>query len=249
MAFTKKIATKENTAELPKVTDEIFKLKIDRESQKFFIDGLEKYGQFEELLLRPLDMLNKIVAYTEDFEVKSESTLYRELKSAKDSQGKSASDKEGKVCGRVIWKNLTEDMSEDEKATNKSKAKFYVMLFGVATVKGQEPVLVDFRVGGTKFMEVINLLNKIKEDKGEYNRGEIRLKASPSEEFDWPELEFMAEFSRDLPVTGLEPLFDTIEGFIEYHNAGIEKKAKFYQDKKAGKVTGSDYKKSSYKKK
>lgn len=252
MAVTKKLATKAPTttakAELPKITDEIFKLKIDRETQKFFIEGLDKYGQFEELILRPLDIFNKIVAYNDEFEIKSESTLYRELKDATDSQGNAANDRSGKVCGRIIWKNMTEKLSEDEKQHNKEQAKFYALVFGVADIKGQEPLLVDFRIGGSKFMEIINILKKIKEDKTEYNRAEIKLKAFKNEEFDWPEIEIQTDFSRDLPLTGLEPLFDTVEGYVEYHNADIEKKAKFYQDKKAGK-TGGFKRSTSFKKK
>ncbi len=237
-------------ADLPENIDEIFKLKIDRDTQEFFIEGLDNYGKFSELTLRPLDVLNKLVAYNEDFEVTKESTLFRQLKDAKDSVGGDATNKDGIVCGRVVWKNLTSKFSEDEISTNKSKAKFYALVFGVAYVKGHEPVLVDFRVGGAKFMDITNIMNKIKDEKKEYNKAEIRIKATPNDEFDWPEVEYMVAFDRELPMTGLEPLYDTIEGFIEYHNAGIDKKAKAYAEKKANRGSGSGYKqKTSFKRK
>ncbi len=237
----------QSKAELPKITDEIFKMKINRETQQFFIDGLEAYGQFDELTIRPLDILNKIKAYNEDFEVTSESNLYRTLKEATDSKGNSASGKEGKVCGRVVWKNLTDEFSEDEKQENKEKAKFYAFLFGIATIKGQDPILVDMQIGGKKFMEIINLVDKIQKEKGDYNRAEIKVTAHKSEEFDWPELEFTLDFSRELPIDGLSPLLDTVEGYVEYHNSGIEKKAREYLDKKAGKTVNTFKKKTSFK--
>lgn len=245
-----KVVKKESTmerAELPKITDEIFKLKIDRDTQKFFIDGQDKYGQFDEVTIRPIDMLGKIVAYKEDFEVKSESTLYRELKEAKDSQGGAASDKTGKVCGRIVWKPMTSKLSPEEQEENKSKAKFYTLIFGIAYIGKLEPIIVDFRVGGSKFMEVINLLKKIKEDKKEYNKAEIKITAKKNEEFDWPELEFAADFSRELPVTGLEPVIDTIDGYVEYHNEGIAKKAEKYKTWKESGGNSTYKKNTSYK--
>lgn len=256
MAVTKKIASKDaakqsSKAELPVINDEIFKLKIDRETQQFFIEGLDNYGKFDEVTLRPLDMRNKIVAYTDDFKVKAESTLYRDLKEATDSQGNAAKDEAGKICGRVIWKNLTDKLSEENKASNKEQAKFYAMVFGVASIPGKDPVLVDFRLGGTKFMEIINILKKIKDEKKEYNRAELKLKAYPNEnpEFDWPELDITPDFSRELPLTGLEPLFDTIEGYVEFHNDGIRKKAEKYKAWKASGGKSNYNKPTSYKRK
>jgi len=230
-------------AALPENVNEIYKLKIDRNSQQFYIEGLDDYGKFGELILRPLDVLNKLVAYDENFDVKSESTLFRELKDAKDSVDGAASNKDGVVCGRIVWKSLTDKLDKAAKDVNKSKAKFYVLVFGIAYVKGKDPVLVDFRVGGAKFMEITNLLNTIKKDKKEYNKAEIRIKAIPSSDFDWPEVEYMLELSRELPMTGLEPLYDTVEGFIQFHNAGIEKKVKKYLDYKAQKAAGGGFKK------
>jgi len=236
--MVKVVKKQENTtakAELPENANEIFKLKIDRETQKFFIEGLDSYGKFDEVTIRPLDTLNKIVAYNDEFEVKAESTLYRELKQATDSWGGKAGD--GKLCGRLLWKADTNKLSDEEKQANKEKAKFYALIFGIATVYGKKPVLIDLRVGGSKFMDVISILNKIKQDKKEYNKAELKVKAYPSEDYDWPELEFMPDFSRELPVTGLEPCLETVEAYIEKHNSDVEKKAQKHTEWKASKST------------
>lgn len=244
-----KIVKKETTAKvgLPTVTDEIFKIKVDRESQKFVVDGQEAYGKFEEFTIRPLDIYTKIVAYNDDFEVTHESTLFKDLKQAKDTRGCAATDKEGKICGRVVWNNLTSTMSKEAKEENKKKAKFYALLFGIAKIGDNEPIIVDFRIGGAKFMEVVDLMKKIKADKKEYNKAEVNVKAFPNENegFDWPEMEFTPDFSQELPVTGLDELFDTVEGYIEHHNNNIAKKVEFNKNKAANK--GSYKAKTSFK--
>ncbi len=232
-------------AELPKVSNEIFKLKINPETQKFYIEEQDSYGEFEEVTIRPLEFYNKIKAYDEDFKVKSESILYQQLKDAYDSRGRAASDNEGVVCGRIVWKSKTKDLSEDEKEENKSKAKFYCFIFGVASIKGKEPILIDFQTGGATFMDVIQLVEKIKKEKGDLYKGEIRIKANHNDEFDWPSLEFMPEFSRDLPIEGLEPFFDTIEAYVQQHNERIDKKIEEFNNPKKKPFV----KKSSFKKK
>ncbi len=236
---TKKAIEPSTTAELPKITDEIFKLKIDKDTQKFFIDELEDYGQFDEFTLRVLDSANKLVAYNDDFEVKNETHLFKRPDEAHDAQG-------GIGCGRKLFRRETEGFSEDEKAANKAKANWYTLVFGIATVNGKPPVLIDFRIAGGAQIEANNILNKIKADKKEFHKAEIRVKAFKNDEFDWPKLEFTGDFSRELPVSGLEPLFDTVEAYIANHNEKIDEKAEKYKTYKAGRTSnGSSYKKNS----
>lgn len=235
----KKTTVKETAASaaaLPTATDEIFKLKVDSETQKFFIDDESNdWGQFDSFLLRPLEMYTKIVAYNEEFKVKAESNLFQNKKEAIDTWGNAATDKPGRICGRVIWNNLLEDATDEEKAANKAKAKFYVLIFGIATVEGHDPILVDFRIGGVKFMDAVNILKRLKDDKGEYCKGEIKFVAKPSDEYDWPDITLSADFSRNLPMEGLEPLFETVEAFVQEHNAQIVKKAEDFKTYAANK--------------
>lgn len=208
---------------LPTETDEVYKIKINRDTQKFFVDERSDVGEFSSFKLRPLEIMTKLKSYTEDFEVSTETTLFKDLKEAFDSRGNSAKEN-GKLCGRLIWKKDTDALSEDMKKVNKDKAKFYAFIFGIAYIEGKSPMLIDLQVGGGKYMEVVNLMKKIKADKGDYSMSEILVKAYKSEEYDWPELEFMLSPDAQTSIGNLEELCDTIDNYITAHNARIVKK-------------------------
>lgn len=258
MAYTKKAkpeASAVQVAKLPTNREELFRVKVNKDTQKFYVEGQEEYGEFSEFILRPTDVLKKLVAYKEkdgELTTAAESTLFYESKDAEDTWGNDS--ESDKICGRVIRPWAIKELSEDEKEENKSKAKYYLYLFGIASIGKNDPIIIDFRIGGSKFMEVMNLLDQIKKEKREYHNAEIKVTATKNKnaDYDWPDINFMLDFTRELPLVGLEDVVETIEGYIADHNDKIGKKAQKYKAWKAGNSTNSGtYKKggTSFKKK
>jgi len=232
-----------NKQELPKATlpldtDTVYNLKVNKETQKFYIDDEDlDYGEFTEFTFRTLEVRNKLKAYDSDFKVKNETKFFSAPKDAADAQG-------GVGCGRKLYKNETKDMSEDELATNKAKASWYTYIFGIITPKGKNPIVCDYQIGGGLQMEVNSILNKVLDEKKEYHKAELKFNAVHNDEIEWPTVEVMADFSRDLPVSGLEPIYDTINQYITEHNDKIDVKAAKYK-----KFGGKPFVKKAFKKK
>lgn len=225
-------------AKLPLITDKVYNIKVDRETQHFYIDDevLGSYiGLFTEMTFRVLDTYTKIKAYNEDFEVKKESNLFKYMSDAIDSRGEQVIVGEDKArrclecCGRAFGV-ATENFSEEEKEDNKKKASWYTIIFGVAEIKGHAPVLCDLQLSGGVQMEVGGMLKKIRDEKKDYHKAEIKFKATENPEFDWPKIEAQIDFTRELSVIGLAPLFDTIKTYVDKHNSNIVYKAKQYQE-------------------
>ncbi len=219
--MTKVIKKSTEAVLLPTEQDTIYKLKIDRESQKFYIDDENiEYGEFDELTFRVLDTYTKLKVYNSDHsKTEMESTLFKFTGDARDSRGSHKQEEDAKtgelktysVCGRIMSTERTKAMTEGQKAVNKNAAKWYSYIFGIVSVPGQSPLLCDFQLSGNNIKVVGDILKKVKDEKRDYHRAELKFKAFKNEEFDWPEIEVTGDFSIDLPVTGMEPYFDTIK--------------------------------------
>lgn len=232
MAKTTKAVVKPQAALWPVEQNTVYKIKIDRDTQEFYVEGLEGYEGFTEFTFRTLEVFSKLKSYNEDYsKTEVESTLFAFSGDARDSRGSHVV-RDGKTvecCGRVIPVELTKKMTPEAQQENKEKARWYTYIFGIAYVPGKNPIIADFQLPGNKQVEVNTILKKIKEDKKEYNRAELRFVAEHNDEFDWPELEVTADFSRDLPVSGMEPFLDTIRAHVSQHNDAIDAKAAKYK--------------------
>lgn len=210
---------RETENSLPKDADNMYNIKVNRETQKFFVDDEDlNFPEFTDFNFRVLDVYDKLVAYNTEFEVVNETTFFHNLKESKDALG-------GTTCGRKVYKNETDKLSENEKAINKKKANWYKYIFGIATVKGHPPILADFRLVGFTIGEVIKVLDKIKKEKSEVSRAELRFKAFEETQYDWPNIEVTADFTKTLTVSGLEPFMDSISAYVKTHNSKILQRA------------------------
>lgn len=221
MASYSKKDTSSQEAILPKDSDTIYNIKIDRDTQKFYVDDedlKQTLGYFTEFNFRVLESYDKFVSYNTMYEVTNETTLFQNLKDSKDALG-------GTHCGREVYKNNTQKMSEEQKRINDNKAKWYKLIFGIATVKGLPPFAADFRLSGKPKWDSTQIINKIEEEKKEKSRAELRIKAFEEVEYDWPSLEITADFTKTLPATGLEPFYDLIHSYVKDHNSKILQKA------------------------
>jgi hypothetical protein len=119
----------------------------------FYIRETELFGQ--EILFRPLVILNKLMKFEQDennsFKLLGESIYFQWGDEILDSLG-------GLAFGKVFGKART-NLSPEEAAINDKKAKLYMSLFGLVSFDGGDTQhLVVLNVAGTKYGRVMEYI-------------------------------------------------------------------------------------------
>lgn len=127
----------------------------------------------------------------------------------------------GIACGRLVGKTPA-NWTETQKLDNLKKAVWYGFLFGIVTLPGAEPVLVNFRIPQSKtraFGDALKLIGK--EDMYKYNFN-FTLKLEAGKKF--PIMEVAPDLAHKLDqVSDIIEDMKEVDSFVEASNARIMK--------------------------
>ena len=188
----------------------------------FNVYGTNLYAK--SILFRPLDSYNQVLRTVQKsgiWKTENETVLFKPGQQPIDIGG-------GVACGRILSQSLQAEMTESERDLNRKKASFYTHLFGLAYFNNEEPVLVDFRLTGSKGMVVSNVLRQIEKEigKGKHTRYLLKFSLVSEKGSIHPNLAVEPhDLSKELPVNkDIVDAAKDILSFVQRKNAWVTQK-------------------------
>lgn len=224
-----------STSTLPKMSQLAINLDpVDKDGNdapigSFFIR--DEAGYSRAVTFRPLRCVTKYMKIGKvkgQWKTENESIFVEGFDTAYDAKG-------GVACGRVVGQ-LPAEWTESQKKDNMNKATCYAFLFGLVTLPGKEPQLVNFRASPAKAKAVRDAIRTVPkaEEIFYYN---FNMKLVPVSGTIHPNLEMVADFNNKLTRIAdiIEPM-KQVDTFIEEHN----KRIMSYRDRQSVKADAKE---------
>lgn len=124
----------------------------------------------------------------------------------------------GIACGRLVGK-APSNWTEVQKTENYKKAIWYGFAFGIVTIPGGTPTLINFRIPQSKtrtFTDALALLDG--KDMYKYN---FEMKLSPVAGSNFPKLEVTPVLATELDVSDIVPYIKEVDSFVKSANDAV----------------------------
>lgn len=204
---------------------------------KFHVIGTDLYS--DTIKFHPISTQNKLIKMTKTRGKDGVSTWNYVNETVFFSYyGDDLYDRRGGIaCGKVFG-DARKALSKEEAVANADKAKSFLYLFGLAYFPGrEEPVLVDFRIGGKRITTVGDAFSSKTLGKGKHAcqfMYDLNLKPNP-EGGVHPILD--VQVVSEIGVSAIMPYDDSIKEYVDAHNARImEQHTKYNSQQKAAEV-------------
>lgn len=198
--------------------------KVDDEGQKidpdtWHIRGEKQYT--DTVSFRPLRYKQKFIRMNQNekkqWRTDNESIFVEGFEPAYDVRG-------GLACGRLIGK-LPEHWTEEQRQANFKKATIYGFLFGLVTLPGGEPTLVNFRAAPAKATVIREAISTRSLGGDEMYRYDFTMQLVPKKGEKFVTLTMVPTLNnKHDSISDVLPYIKEIDSYIESHNNSIMKK-------------------------